>query len=120
MKLNQKHQFILFSLYQYLKHANKKFNKTPLEMSVSKINFIELLRRLKITEKSRRGLYKNLQILEKKKLIHYENKFLKITAKGIKAVNDIENNINPYLDVLKTIKKIKEVKPYKDPQAYFK
>jgi len=89
-------------------------------MSVSKINFIELLKRLKITEKSQRGLYKNLQTLEKKKLIQYENRFLKITSKGLKIVNRIENNINPYMLVLRTIKKIKTIRPYKIPQTYFK
>ena len=120
MGLSSKHQFILFSLFQYLKYANKKYKKTPLQMSVSKINFIKLLQKSKITEKSQRGLYKNLQVLEKKKLIIYKNIFLKISSRGLKIVNEIENNINPYIDVLKTVKKIKAVKPYKIPQTYFK
>ena len=81
MKLNKKHQFILYALMQYLKKLNKKFEDKPLEASVSKIDFIRLLQNLKIVEKSQRGLYKNLEVLEKKKLIRYENKFLKLSKR---------------------------------------
>ena len=73
--LNKKHQFMLYALMKYLIKLNKKYKDQPLEASVSKIDFIKLLQKLKIVEKSERGLYKNLEILEKKKFIKYENKF---------------------------------------------
>ena len=119
MKLNKKHQFILYSLMKYLKKLNKKFEDQPLEASVSKIDFIRLLKNLKIIEKSQRGLYRNLEILEKKKLIRYENRFLKLTDRGLKAVKEKDADLYPYLRLIVNMEKGK-VKASKSPQSYFK
>ena len=117
--ISKKHQFILYALMKYLKKINKKFEDKPLEASVSKIQFIKLLRNLKIVEKSQRGLYKNLETLEKKKLIQYENRFLKLTEKGLKTVNEKEEELYPYLKLIVNIEKGK-IKTSKSPQTYFK
>ncbi|MBR9692212.1 hypothetical protein GOV06_05510 [Candidatus Woesearchaeota archaeon] len=119
MKINKKHQFILYALMKYLKKLNRKFEHQPLEASVSKIDFIKLLKRLKIVEKSQRGLYKNLEILEKKKLIKYENRFLKLTEKGLKIVKEKDDELYPYLKLIINIEKGK-IKTAKSPQTYFK
>ena len=104
---------------KYLKKLNRKFEHQPLEASVSKIDFIKLLKKLKIVEKSQRGLYKNLEILEKKKLIKYENRFLKLTEKGLKLVREKELELYPYLRLIVNIEKGK-IKTIKSPQTYFK
>ena len=119
MKLNKKHQFILYALMKYLRKLNKKFEDQPLEASVSKIDFIRLLQNLKIVEKSQRGLYKNLEILQKKKFIINENKFLKLTEKGLKVVKKKELEIYPYLKLIVNLEKGK-ITAKKDPQTYFK
>ena len=104
---------------QYLKKLNKRFEDQPLEASVSKIDFIKLLQSLKVVEKSQRGLYKNLEILQKKKLIKYENKFLKLTDKGLKVVKQKQAALDPYLLLISKIKKGK-ITASKTPQTYFK
>ncbi len=119
MKLSKKHQFILYALMKYLKKLNKKFEHQPLEASVSKIDFIKLLLKLKIVDKSQRSLYKNLEILEKKKLIKYENRFLKLTEKGLKIVQAKDKELYPYLRLIVNIEKGK-IPTRKSPQTYFK
>ena len=119
MKLNKKHEFILYALMRYLKKLNKRFEDKPLEASVSKIDFIRMLLKLGIVEKSQRGLYRNLEILQKKKLIRYENKFLKLTERGLKVVRKKELQLYPYLKLIVKMEKGK-VKTTKSPQSYFK
>jgi hypothetical protein len=104
---------------KYLKKLNKKFEHQPLEASVSKIDFIKLLKKLNIVEKSERSLYKNLEILEKKKLIIYQNKFLRLTEKGLKSVQQKDKELYPYLKIIINIEKGKILSD-KSPQTYFK
>lgn len=119
MKLKKEYQFVIYALKEYLKKINLRFEYEPLEASVSKIDFIRLMQNLDITDKSQRGLYKNLEILEKKKLIRYENKFLKLTEKGLKVVKEKEIQILPYMKLISTLENRKN--PAKiDPQSYFK
>ena len=116
--VSKKHLFVLFALMQYLKKVNKKFKKQPLAASVSKIDFIRILKSSKITAKSQRGLYRNLEVLEKNKLVSYDNKFLKLTKKGLIKAREIEKDIAPYIILMKKLEK-KKIK--KDSlQAYFK
>jgi len=119
MKLSKKHQFILYSLMLYLRNLNKRFEHQPLEASVSKIDFIKLLKKLGIVEKTQRSLYKNLEILEKKRLIKYENKFLKLTKKGLKLNQKKEKELYPYLKLILKLEKGK-MPSIKPPQSYFK
>ena len=118
-RISKKHQFILYALMKFLKKINAKFERQPLETSVSKIDFIRLLQNLGIVEKSQRGLYRNLEILEKKKLIKYENRLLKLTDRGLKAVMEKEDKLYPYLKLAEILEKGK-IKTAKSPQAYFK
>lgn len=115
--LNKKHEFILYALMKYLKKLNKKFENKPLEASVSKIDFIKLIQESKIVEKSERGLYKNLEMLEKKKLIRYENRFLKLTEKGLRLAEKKEKELYPYM---RLIVKMNKGLSAKELQSYFK
>ena len=104
MRISKKHLFVLFALYQYLREANKQFQRAPLTVSVSKIVFIELLKKLKLADKSERALYKNLEVLEKKKLLRYENRFLKPTKRGLKLYKKMLEEFEPYFHLMHTIK----------------
>ena len=119
MRLSKKHKFILYILYQYLKEANKRFKDKPLQMSVSKIHFIHALKKTKIAEKSERALYRNLEVLEKKKLIKYENKFLKPTVKGLKLFLQMHRDLFPFTHAIEIIKKEAATMSRK-AQTYFK
>ena len=101
-----------------LKKVNKKFRNKPLEASVSKIDFIRFLKSAKIIDKSQRALYKNLEHIEKKKLIAYENRFLKFTKKGLKQAKEIEKDIDPYVRITKKLENKKL--DLGSAQAYFK
>lgn len=117
--VGKKQLFVLYSLGQYLKEANKKFEDQPLEVSVSKINFIRMMQNADIIKKAERSLYKNLEVLEKKRLINYKNKFLSLNEKGLKKFNDMDSEISPYLHMLAAVKE--DISKYaKKAQARFK
>jgi hypothetical protein len=119
MRLSKKHKFILYTLYQFLREANKRFKDEPLEMSVSKVNFIDALKKTGIAEKSERALYRNLEVLEKKKLIKYENKFLKPTKKGLKLFMSMHKELFPFMHAMDIIKK-EATRMSRKAQTYFK
>ena len=119
MVLNKKHRFVLYALYQYLREANKRFSDKPLEMSVSKSVFIEALKKTKIADKGKRALYRNLEILEKKKLVKYENKFLKPTEKGLKVFSAMHKEIFPFIHLIDTLR-LESDSMTSRAQTYFK
>lgn len=100
MKRSKVHGFILFSLGAWFEEANKRIGDKPLQVSISKKTFIELVINAGIAKKQERALYKNLEQLEKKKLISYTNKELELTKKGQKAYTKVKSEIGPYVNVL--------------------
>ncbi len=113
MKTTRVQGYILYALGKWFEEANKKIKDKPLQVSISKSIFIDLMKKAKLTKKQERALYKNLEILEKKKLIEYKNKELNLTNKGKKVYNEINKQVEPYFYL---IKKLKE----KDPASYTK
>lgn len=99
MKLTKVHKFILFALGLFYQECNKQFGGAPLELAMSKSAFIDLAMKSRITEKKERALYKNLKFLEKKKLISYYNKNLRLTQRGRKAYEKVYAELRPYLNV---------------------
>ena len=95
--LTRNQQLILYSLGLCYRQLNKKFEDKPLEVSVSKIFFIETLLKSNLMAKKHRALYKNLETLEKKKLIAYANKHIKFTKRGYTAFNRLSKEANPYI-----------------------
>lgn len=100
MKHSKVHGFILFSLGAWFEEANKRIRDKPLEVSISKKTFIELVMNAGIAKKQERALYRNLEQLEKKKTISYINKSLALTTKGKKMYSKIKQDMAPYLNVL--------------------
>ena len=113
MKSTKVQKYILYSLGKWFEEANKKIGDNPLQVSISKSVFIDLMKRAEIAQKQERALYKNLEILEEKKLIEYANKELNLTKKGIRLCKEISKECNNYF---KLIKKMQE----KDPASYTK
>ncbi len=97
-------KFILFTLGRIYTEFSTHFNDKPLEAFISKTSFIELATKAHITTRTERTLYKNLEYLEKKKLISYDNKNLALTSKGKKMFEKIEHDLAPYLNVAEIIK----------------
>lgn len=113
MQLTPTHKFILFTLGIWYFEANKELKDKQLGVSISKSVFIDIVKKAGVVEKQQRALYKNLEILEKSKLIKYENKSLSLTKKGEKIFFKIYSNNKPYLEVIKLLAE-------KDPLSYSK
>ena len=103
MKRSKTHSFILFSLGAWFEEANKRIEDRPLEVSISKKTFIELVMNAGIAKKQERALYKNLEHLEKKKLVSYINTGLELTKKGQKRYDKIKSEMAPYINVLEKL-----------------
>jgi hypothetical protein len=100
MSLTKTQQRILYSLGQCYIKLNQPFQDKPLTVFISKIAFIELIKQAEFIKKQERALYKNLEILEKKKLIEYKDKKLRLTPRGKRVFNRIEKEIKPYLNII--------------------
>jgi len=100
MSLTKTQQKILFSLGLCYQKLNQPYLDKPIKVFISKIEFIELIKSADFIKKQERALYKNLEILEKKKLIEYPEKKIKLTNKGQKLFNSIEKEIKPFLETI--------------------
>lgn len=99
MSLTKTQQRILYSLGQCYQKLNQPFQDKPFKVFISKIAFIELLKQADFIKKQERALYKNLELLEKKKLLAYKEKKIKLTQRGQRTFNRIEKEIKPFVDI---------------------
>src|SRR3989344_1786567 len=95
--LSKTHQLVLYSLGECYRQLNKRFEDAPLEVSVSKTLFIKLQMDAGLVGKRERALYKNFELLEKKKFVSYINSQLRFTPRGYKAFSKISKEISPYV-----------------------
>jgi len=120
MKTTKKQMFILFILGMWYLEANKKIKNKNLEVAISKSVFIDLVKKAQFVEKKERALYKNLEILEKKKLINYKNRNLALTQRGMKLFNKLNSEVSPYLSILSIIKSKNPLSYTKKAQTIFR
>lgn len=113
MPLTPTHKLMLFAIGSWYLEANKKLKDKQLEVSISKAIFIDIIKKAGLVEKQPRAIYKNLELLEKNKLIKYENKSLSLTKKGQKIFLKIYQENRPYVNVVKLLAE-------KDPLSYSK
>ncbi len=104
MALTKTQKLTLYSLGECYRQLNKRFGDAPLQVFISKIGFIEVMINSGLVEKKERALYKNLETLEKKKLIYYENRNLRFTKRGFMHYNRIKKGVEPFLAVGKFLK----------------
>ena len=86
----------LYSFGQCHKLLNKRFDNAPLDVAISKSVFIEILVHGGLKKKER-ALYKNLELLEKKKFIIYSNKELRFTERGYNTFLRLQKSITPFI-----------------------
>jgi len=120
MKATKVQSFILYALGKWFEEANKKIQDKSLEVSISKALFIDMAKKAKFAEKQERALYKNLEILEKKKLISYNTKELMLTNKGKKVYDKISCDLGPYFYLIDKLKKEDPILYTKKVQTIFK
>ncbi len=110
MPLTPTHKLILHSLGQFYRSLNQPLSEKPLRVRTSKIAFIELLLKSSLISKQERAVYKNLELLERKKFIRYENRMITLTERGLKELGKVQ----------KELEKIQqEIQPYLDLEQYF-
>ncbi|HLD40487.1 MAG TPA: hypothetical protein VJB13_05100 [Candidatus Nanoarchaeia archaeon] len=101
MKLSKTQRLILYALAHFYTSLNQPLVEKPVQVRTSKIAFIEHLLAAKIVSKQERALYKNLETLEQKKLISYENKMIIFTEFGLREVEKINKEIQQFIDLEK-------------------
>lgn len=99
MPLTNPEKIILHSLGQFYISLNQSLIEKPVRVRTSKITFIELLLKSNIIGKQERALYKNLEKLEKKRLIKYEHHLIKCTERGLRELEKIQKEIKPFADI---------------------
>lgn len=105
MELTTKEKLLVFALGIYLQNLQRKINTQDLDISIQKSVFIDFVLKTKLFEKKERALYKNLENLEKKKLLSYPVRRIVLTERGWKAYDKISESLKPYLiirDMLST------------------
>tara|TARA_Y100000310_G_scaffold338217_1_gene427260 strand:- start:1185 stop:1547 length:363 start_codon:yes stop_codon:yes gene_type:complete len=120
MKTTKVQEYILFTLGKWVEEANKKIKQKNLAVSISKTTFISLVKKAEFAKKQARALYKNLELLEKKKLISYVHKELKLTTRGRKLYEEINKRLDPFFGVLEKLKSKNPIEYTKKLQTVFK
>lgn len=120
MKVTKTQRFMLYSLGKWFEEANKKIKNKQLQVSISKVLFIDMVKKSGIASKQTRALYKNLESLEKKKLVTYQNKELSLTAKGNRLFKEIKKDLLPYITVYRKIKQKSAISYTRKIQTIFK
>ena len=99
MKLTKPQRLILFALGQFYVSLNQPLVEKPVQIQTSKIAFIDHLLKAKIISKQERALYKNLERLENKKYISYENRMIMFTELGLKELENISKEIQQFINL---------------------
>jgi hypothetical protein len=120
MKSTKTQRYILYSIGKWVEEANEYIKDRPLQVAISKTSFIELVLNAGFAKKQKRALYKNLENLEKKRFLIYQNKELMLTKKGERLYKEISKELDPYLNVYKKLKEKPATSYTKKVQTVFK
>jgi DNA-binding PadR family transcriptional regulator len=84
-----KEKLTLFAIGMFLNEAGRRFSQSPLKFSLTKAELIDDIISLGAVYKKERAIYRDLESLEKKGLIMYKGKDVKLTKKGVREFNNI-------------------------------
>lgn len=118
--VSPKEKYILFLLGIANKQFNKRFKTTPLEVTFSKALFIELITTLHLVQKKERALYRNLELLEKKKFIKYKTAGLSFTKKGLTFFTEMHNETKRQADAMQLLQETKAIQLHHKLQTHLK
>lgn len=107
MQLTKTQRLILFALGQFYASLNQPLVEKPVQVRTSKIAFIEHLLEAKIIAKQERAVYKNLETLEQKKVITYDNRMIMFTELGLKEVEKINGEIQQFISLEQYFQQVK-------------
>ena len=119
MKLSRQQALVLYALGEMCQRINARVSKNNLEAYVTKAAFIHLVQSIKLFSKKQRALYKNLEVLETKKIINYDEKKVMLTNTGQRLFTQLTNKLNPYMQMREVITK-EDLLKYTNLQTSFK
>lgn len=119
MKLNKIEKVMLYALGRYYEISIRTIPDKSLAIHLPKSVFIDFVKKVELFEKGERAIYKNLEYLEGRKLISYENRNLALAEKGRKEYKQLKEGLRPYFEVNNIIVKDK-VKKSKKLQTIFR
>jgi hypothetical protein len=99
VKLTPVQRLMLYALGHFYQSINQPLVEKPVKLQTSKITFIEHLKNSLIVSKQERALYKNLEMLENKKLIEYDNRMIRFTDFGLKELQKVDKEIRQCNDM---------------------
>ena len=112
MKLTKTQRQILFALGEFYQQLNQPLETKPLQLRTSKIVFITFLLHSGSVAKHERALYKNLEMLEKRKLITYENRMISFTEEGLSFLKKINQEIEQFFGIRRLFLETKTKKEF--------
>ena len=118
MKLSQQQTLVLYALGEMCQCINTRFSQEALEACITKAAFIRLVQSIKLFSKKERALYKNLEMLEAKKIITYAEKKVLLSKIGQKKFAQLTHQITPFLQMRDVIKK-EDLLKYTKVQTFF-
>jgi len=92
--LGGKKKEMLFTLGQFFRETDRKFAQTPLLVTVSKAEFIDVILGMSAVSKKERAVYKNLEELGKEHYIIYNDKCLGFSKKGLREYERIRKELD--------------------------
>jgi hypothetical protein len=93
MHLSGKKKEMLFILGMFFSETDRKFSQAPLSVSVSKAEFIDVIKSLSAVSKKERAIYKNLEELQKEKFVIYNERELLLSRRGFNEYEAIINEM---------------------------
>ena len=107
MNLTKTQRLMLYALGQFYVSLSQPLMEKNLRLRTSKITFIELLLSSNSITKQKRAVYRNLEALEKKKLIAYDNHMVRFTDKGLEEFKQVGAEIRQFLLLRKHFRNFK-------------
>lgn len=91
---------VLFVLGEFFKETDRRFSSAPLDVGVTKAEFIDAVRKTGAVKKQERALYKNLEELQRYRLIMYKkDKILRMSKKGLALYRKMSKDMERLLDM---------------------
>jgi hypothetical protein len=122
MKLNIKEKLMLYALGRYYDMSARVLPNENMAIHLPKSVFIDFVRKVEIFDKGERAIYKNLEYLESRKLVSYDNRNLSLTERGRNTYEKIKSEVRPYFEMNRIIvnDRVKESKKLQTVFRLFK
>ncbi|MCB9358981.1 hypothetical protein H6503_03560 [Candidatus Woesearchaeota archaeon] len=120
MVLSKQERYLLYALGKCYGVFNRRFSDKPLEVSISKSIFIDILISSKSIRIKPRAIYKNLESLEEKKYLRYKEKQLSFMKQGLSEFLSQDKFVQDYIDLIEHIKDPKTLHLHKRLQTRLK